>query len=107
MYGLQTAPSPRRANCKIQRNIKYKEDDFFFWGGGEEILDENLNWNSHNNSRPNPYPRFSNAVKILVPFTDRTLQPGIKSVPGSFLISRIILETRPASHKHTFSSNYS
>ena len=22
MYGLQTAPSPRRTNCKIQRNIK-------------------------------------------------------------------------------------
>ena len=33
MYGLQTAPSPRRANCKIQRNIKYKEDNF----GGEKF----------------------------------------------------------------------
>ena len=54
MYGLQTAPSPRRTNCKIQRNIKYKEDNFF-WGGGE-VLDENLNWNSHNNSHPYPYP---------------------------------------------------
>ena len=52
MYGLQTAPSPRRTNCKIQRNIKYKEDNF--WGG--EILDENLNWNSHNNSHPHPHP---------------------------------------------------
>ena len=52
MYGLQTAPSPRRTNCKIQRNIKYKEDNF----GGGEILDENLDWNSHNNSHPYPYP---------------------------------------------------
>ena len=54
MYGLQTAPSPRRTNCKIQRNIKYKVDNL--GGGGGEILDENLYWNSHNNSHPHPYP---------------------------------------------------
>ena len=32
LYGLQTAASPRRTNCKIQRNIKYEENNF---GGGE------------------------------------------------------------------------
>ena len=54
MYGLQTAPSPRRTNCKIQRNIgnqhhdcsSIKETNFFFG----VILDENLNWNSHNSN---------------------------------------------------------
>ena len=52
MYGLQTALSPRRTNCKIQRNIKYKEDNL----RRGKILDENLNWNSQNNSHPYPYP---------------------------------------------------
>ena len=49
MCGLQTAPSPRRTNCKIQRNIgnqhldcsSIKETIFF-----GVILDENLNWQS-------------------------------------------------------------
>ena len=37
MYGLQTAPSPRRTNCKIQRNIKYKVDNLGGGGGGEKF----------------------------------------------------------------------
>ena len=49
MYGLQTAPSSTRTNCKIQRNIgnqhldcsSIKETIFF-----GVILDENLNWQS-------------------------------------------------------------
>ena len=53
LFLLWTAASPRRMNCKIQRNVKYKEENFF---GGGEILDENLNWNSHYNSHPYPYP---------------------------------------------------
>ena len=94
MYGLQTAPSPRRTNCKFQRNIKYKEDNF--GGGGGEILDENVYWNSHNNSHPHPYPHrysypwcypypcFSNAAQgSLFPLQSYSKKALRKNVPKS------------------------
>ena len=84
MYGLQTAPSPRRTNCKIHRNIEYKEDNF---GGGGEILDENLNWNSHNNSH---------LTLILTLTLTLTLTPTLTLHPYPFLgvTLTLVLATR-------------
>ena len=45
MYGLQTAPSPRRTNCKIQRNIHF--------GNQHHDCSSNFGWklwNSHNSN---------------------------------------------------------
>ena len=55
MYGLQTAPSPRLTNCKIQRNIgnqhhdcsSIKDTNFFFG----VILDENCGIHTTRTSR--------------------------------------------------------